>query len=93
MLGCNLIKAGKLIIASLSEREIQLFYSFMFLKVYKGTRQKQLSGFFPLTPLTENHFAKKPLAESGGTPTKLFQSCLKVVSKLSHTVRLTVKLC
>ena len=39
----------------------------------KGARQKLLSGFFsvrgiPPTPLTENHFAKKPLAERGGTP-------------------------
>ena len=41
----------------------------------KGTFQKQLSGFFsvkgvprPPTPLTENHFSKKPLAELGGTP-------------------------
>ena len=25
-------------------------------------------GGTPPTPLTENHFAKKPLAESGGTP-------------------------
>ena len=55
MLGCNLIKAGKLIIASLSEREIQLFYSFMFLEVYKGTRQKQLSGFCPLRGGGEYH--------------------------------------
>ena len=36
---------------------------------------KGFSGFFPLrgcppppTPLTENHFAKKPLAERGGVP-------------------------
>ena len=42
----------------------------------KGTFQKRFSGFCPLrgypppppTPLTENHFAKKPLAERGGTP-------------------------
>ena len=43
----------------------------------KGIRQKLLSGFFfakgvpslPPTPypLAENHFAKKPLAEIGGT--------------------------
>ena len=40
-----------------------------------GAFQKLLSGFCPLrgyapppTPLTENHFAKKPLAERGGTP-------------------------
>ena len=42
-----------------------------------GGRQKLLGGFFsvkgvggggtPPTPLTENHFAKKPLAEMGGT--------------------------
>ena len=31
--------------------------------------QKLLSGFFPFpTPLAENHFSKKPLAEMGGTP-------------------------
>ena len=40
-----------------------------------GGRQNLLSGFCPLrgfpppsTPLTENHFAKKPLAEMGGNP-------------------------
>ena len=38
----------------------------------KGGRQKLSSGFCPLrgypppNPLTENHFAKKPLAEKGG---------------------------
>ena len=43
-------------------------------KVYKGTRQKRFSGFWllkgypPPTPLTDNHFAKKPLAERGGNP-------------------------
>ena len=42
-------------------------------KTCKGTCQKRFSGFFPLrgyppTPLTENHFAKKPLAEMGGSP-------------------------
>ena len=44
--------------------------------VLKGTLQKRFSGFFPLrgypppplTPLTENHFAKKTLAERGGNP-------------------------
>ena len=42
----------------------------------KGRFQKRFSGFFPLrgyptppTPLTENHVAKKTLAERGGTPT------------------------
>ena len=41
----------------------------------KGARQKLLSVFFPLrgypplpTPLMENHFSKKPLAEKGGIP-------------------------
>ena len=42
----------------------------------KGACQKLLSGFCllrgyippPRTPLTENHFAKKPLAERGGNP-------------------------
>ena len=41
----------------------------------KGACQKLLSGFFPLmgyppppTPLAENHFSRKPLAEIGGTP-------------------------
>ena len=41
-----------------------------------GTFQKLLSGFCPLkgypppplTPVTENYFAKKPLTERGGTP-------------------------
>ena len=28
----------------------------------------RLGGTLPPTPLTENHFAKKPLAERGGTP-------------------------
>ena len=44
-------------------------------KTSKGGFQKLLSGFFPLrgyppppTPLTENNFAKNPLAEMGGTP-------------------------
>ena len=39
-----------------------------------GRFQKRFSGFCPLrgyppspTPLTENHFAKKPLADRGGT--------------------------
>ena len=40
----------------------------------KGSFQKRFSGFcllrgYPPTPLTENHFSKKPLAEMGGTPT------------------------
>ena len=42
---------------------------------FKGRCQKSFSGFCPLrgfppppTPLTENNFAKKPLAERGGTP-------------------------
>ena len=40
---------------------------------FKGGRKMLLSGFFPLmgyiprTPLAENHFAKRPLAEMGGT--------------------------
>ena len=54
--------------------------SHVHLKVFesKGRCQKLLSGFFPLrgypppppppTPLTENHFAKKPLAERGVHP-------------------------
>ena len=37
-----------------------------------GRFQKLLNRFFPLRgrpyPLTENHFAKKTLAERGGTP-------------------------
>ena len=45
-------------------------------EILQGSCQKRFSGFFPLrgfpppppTPLTENHFAKKPLAERGGTP-------------------------
>ena len=43
----------------------------------KGTCQKHFSGFCPLrgypppTPLTENHFAKIPFAERGGTPPPL----------------------
>ena len=45
----------------------------------KGTFQKLLSGFSlfpcsPPTPLTENHFAKKPLAEKGGSPPTLRKS-------------------
>ena len=31
---------------------------------------------FKTTPLTENHFAKKPLAERGGTPPPLTESPL-----------------
>ena len=49
----------------------------------KGRFQKLLSGFFPLrryptppTPLTENHFAKKPLAERGGPPPLLTEKIL-----------------
>ena len=47
----------------------------------KGARQKLLSGFFsvrgiPPTPLTENHFAKNPSAEMGGTPPPLTGSLL-----------------
>ena len=39
----------------------------------KGSFQKRVSGFCPLrgyppTPLTDNHFAKKPLADRGGYP-------------------------
>ena len=45
------------------------------LLLIKATRQKLLSGFFPLWgyphPSAENHFAKKPLAERGGTPSPL----------------------
>ena len=58
----------------------------------KGSFQKLLSGFFPLfgkmifrfppTPLTENHFAKKILAERGGTsPPPLTENCRKFSSK------------
>ena len=52
----------------------------------KGTHQKLLSGFCPLrgpppTPLTENHFAKKTLAERGGTPPPLTENCRKFSSK------------
>ena len=42
---------------------------------HKGRCQKRFSGFCPLrggtpppTPLTDNHFAKKPLAERGVPP-------------------------
>ena len=65
----------------------------LYYTVFKGGLQKLLSGFFPLrgypqhpppTPLTENHFAKKPLAERGGTrkiaenfPQKMGQKGLK----------------
>ena len=48
----------------------------------KGRFQKRFSGFCPLrgypprTPLTENHFAKKPLAERGGTTPPLTESPL-----------------
>ena len=53
----------------------------------KGACQKRFSGFFPLrgypppTPLTENHFAKKPLAERGGTAPPLTENCRKFSSK------------
>ena len=47
-----------------------------FLYHTKGSFQKRFSGFFPLrgypppppTPLTENNFVKKPLAERGVPP-------------------------
>ena len=47
------------------------------LKSDRGAFKNYLADFFPLrgyrpptlpTPLTENHFAKKPLAERGGAP-------------------------
>ena len=43
----------------------------------RGAVKNVLADFFPLrgypspTPLTENHFAKKPLAERGGSPPPL----------------------
>ena len=58
------------------------------MKEVKGTFQKRFSGFCPLrgyppppTPLTENHFAKKPLAERGGTPPPLTENRRKFSSK------------
>ena len=52
-----------------------LWLSKYFLVLSKGTCQKllffPLRGYPPPTPLTENHFAKNPLAEMGGTPTPL----------------------
>ena len=55
---------------------------------YKGRFQKRFSGFFPLrgfpptpTPLTENHFAKKPLAERGGPPPSLNGKLPKIFLK------------
>ena len=45
---------------------------FLHLHLSKGTCHLRVSGFCPLRgyppPLTENHFAKKPLADRGGTP-------------------------
>ena len=56
---------------------------------HKGRCQKRFSGFCPLrgyqpppTPLTENRFAKKPLAERGGPPPPLTESPL---SFFEHT--------
>ena len=51
----------------------------MVVVVGDGDLQKLLSGFFPLggyppTPLAENHFSKKPLAEIGGTPPPLAEN-------------------
>ena len=53
-----------------------------------GAFQKLLSGFCPLrgyapppTPLTENHFAKKPLAERGGAPPPLNGKLPKIFLK------------
>ena len=49
----------------------------IFRNYFKGSFQKRFNGFCPLrgypplTPLTENHFAKKPLVERGGTPPPL----------------------
>ena len=52
----------------------------------KGSFQKLLSGFGPLrgsppppTPLTENHFAKKTLAERGVHPPPLMEKRQKIV--------------
>ena len=46
-----------------------------------GRFQKLLNRFFPLRgwpyPLTENHFAKKTLAERGGYPPPLTENCRK----------------
>ena len=59
---------------TLSKISTVVFVFMLNRQVFKGTRPKLLSGFFPLrgfpspTPLTENHFAKKPLAERGVTP-------------------------
>ena len=35
---------------------------------------------FEIAPLTENNFAKKPLAERGGTPPPLTENCRKFSS-------------
>ena len=50
---------------------------------YKGTFQKRFSGFCPLRgyPLTDNHFAKKPLAEMEGTPPPLNGKSPKIFLK------------
>ena len=54
----------------------------------KGSCQKRFSGFCPLrgyppppTPLTENHFAKKPLTELGCTPPPLNGKSQKKILK------------
>ena len=58
-------------------------------EVCKGTFQKRFSRFCPLsgypppTPLTENHFAKKTLAERGGTPPPLNGKSPKIFLKKS----------
>ena len=54
----------------------------------KGTFQNRFNGFFPLrgypppsTPLTENHFAKKTIAEKGGYPPPLNGKLPKIFLK------------
>ena len=42
---------------------------------------KLLLSVKPSLPLTENHFAKKSLAERGGTPPPLTENCRKFSSK------------
>ena len=58
----------------------------------KGRRQKLFSGFFRLggtspTPLAENHFAKKPLAEMGVPPTFNGKSTKFFRKKIAHLSR------
>ena len=50
-------------------------------KLAREAFKNVLADFVPPTPLTDNHFAKKPLADRGGTPPPLTDNPQKKGSK------------